>query len=997
MTGYAYIIAGGGTAGCVLAARLSEDPDVRVLLLEAGPARRTRQVRIAADWPSLLGSELDWAGHTTAQAGAGPLPYPAGRGLGGSGAINAMAHIRGHAGVYDAWAAAGADGWAYADLLPYFMRSEHATAEGRDPVLRGTGGPVRVAPVPEPDRHPVARAFASALAGLGVPATADLSGAVQEGVAWPDLAIEDGQRVSPAGAYLTPAWTRQNLTIMGSCLVTSLVIRDGRCTGVRYLHHGEISQAHADGEVIVCAGAVGSAKLLMLSGIGPADQLRSVGITPVADLPVGANLQDHPVVLARYVVPGPLPRSSYNHGEMYAAVRSPLARGWPDLHLFPILLPSAPAGCPVPESGFSLAAAVVAPASTGTVQLASADPSAAPLTDPGFLTDAADIVRLEAGLDLIRRAATAAGFPPAAHPPGAVTGAALRAWIRRAAGSYWHPAGTCRMGSGPDTVTGPGLRVHAITGLRVADASVIPVIPNAPAHATVLAVAERAATLIRAQRPLPSPPVTGKGDPSMTTTTAQRAGLGLRRYVENRHIDWIPDGARHGRPWTQFAFWLGGNVNIFNVFLGGFTVAIGLSLWWALIAITAGTLIGALLIALHATQGPVLGIPQSVQSRAQFGFYGSAWFFVVVLALNIGFIASELVIQAQAMSGITTALSMPAWITVLAIPSVVIGVFGYRWIHAVMQATAVIVGISLIIMLIQGLRYGGTLPAAETSLARPPAGLFAAGVALLVIDMLSFGPFVSDYSRYLPARTNGRRLFWCIYSGNVIATTGSCAVGAYLAALLPSLGPVAAIGKISGPWALLVMAASLVNANTFNAYTGAFQLLALGSMRHRFRTESVTARLIPFGAVMAAGVVIAVLGYAHFVTGLSNFLDDLLILLIPWSAVNLADYFIVRRRSYDIASFFTPDGVYGKIAWRGLTAYAAGVAAEIPFVSQPDLKGPLVSALGGADISWLVGFLTAALLYLVLAAGQPGTARHDRQAVQPARVAAAKPPPTASA
>jgi NCS1 family nucleobase:cation symporter-1 len=470
----------------------------------------------------------------------------------------------------------------------------------------------------------------------------------------------------------------------------------------------------------------------------------------------------------------------------------------------------------------------------------------------------------------------------------------------------------------------------------------------------------------------------------MTTATMPRR-TGLRRYVENRHIDWIPAAARHGKPWHQCAFWFGANVNVFNVVLGGVCVTIGLSLWWALIAIGTGTLIGALLIALHATQGPVLGIPQSIQFRAQAGYYGSAWFFPVVLALNIGFIASELVIQAQAMTGITAALSMPAWIIVLAVPSAVIGIFGYRWIHAVMQATAVIVGISLIIMLIQGLRYGGTLPAAHTSLARPPAGLFAAGVALLVIDMLSFGPFVSDYSRYLPARTDGRRLFWAIYAGNVIATAGSCAVGAYLAALLPSLGPVAAIGKISGPWALLVMAGSLVNANTFNAYTGSFQILAFTGMWRRFKAESVRVRLIPFSAVMATGMVTAVLGYAHFVTNLSNFLDDLLVLLIPWSAVNLADYFIVRRRTYDIASFFSPDGVYGKVAWRGLAAYAAGIAAEIPFVAQPDFKGPLVGALGGADISWIIGFFTAALIYLILSAGLPGTARHDRRAAAAGR------------
>src|SRR6266568_2956253 len=282
----------------------------------------------------------------------------------------------------------------------------------------------------------------------------------------------------------------------------------------------------------------------------------------------------------------------------------------------------------------------------------------------------------------------------------------------------------------------------------------------------------------------------------------------LRRYVENRHIDHIPAGARHGKPWHQFAFWWGGNVNVFNVVLGGVTVSIGLTFWWALTAITIGTLIGALLIALHATQGPRLGVPQSIQSRGQFGFYGAAFMFPAVLLLNVGFIAAELVIQAQAMTGVTTALSIPAWILILAIPSVVIGIFGYRWIHWVMQATAVVVGVSLVIMFAQGLRYGA-LPAREMTLARPTFGLFLAGVALLVIDMLSFGPFVSDYTRYLPANTSGRRLFWAIYAGSVLATFFSCAIGAYLAALLPSLGPVAAIGAVSGKWALIIMALSL--------------------------------------------------------------------------------------------------------------------------------------------------------------------------------------------
>ena len=244
---------------------------------------------------------------------------------------------------------------------------------------------------------------------------------------------------------------------------------------------------------------------------------------------------------------------------------------------------------------------------------------------------------------------------------------------------------------------------------------------------------------------------------------------------------------------------------------------------------------------------------------------------------------------------------------------------------------------------------------------------------------------MSDYTRYLPAATNGRRLFWAIYSGNVLATVGSCAVGAYLAALLPSLGPVAAIGKVSGKWALIIMALSLINADTFNAYTGAFQVLAFGGMWRRFKSVSVMVRLIPYVCVMAVGAVIAYLGYTSFVANLTNFLDVLLVIFIPWSAVNLADYFLVRRGNYDVASFFAADGTYGRFAWRGLLAYAIGLAAEWPFVSQPDYTGPLVKTLGGAGISWLVGWFAAAIIYLFLVAVIPSTARHDRQIATTAR------------
>jgi choline dehydrogenase len=482
-----------------MAARLSQDPKVRVLLLEAGSSARTQAMRVPGAWPQNLGSAADWAEVTTGQADAGPVAYPRGRGLGGSGAINAMAHVRGHRAVYDRWAAGGAAGWGFEDLLPYFCRSERA--EGRDLELRGAHGPVRVGPVPEGERHPVAGAFAAALEGAGCPASDDLSGRVQEGVAWADLAIAEGERASATDAYLRPVLGRPNLTVETGCLVTRLLVRRGRRTGVTYSRRGIPVRAWAAGEVIVCAGAIGSPVLLMLSGIGPAGPLRALGIEVVADVPaVGQNLQDHPVVLVSYASPVPLPDSRYNHGEVYAALRSGLAGAWPDLHLFPILLPVAPAGCQAPPFGYALVAAVVAPDSRGSVRLASADPQAAPLIDPGFLREGRDVDRLEEALAMVRQAGAGpelAGVRLAEVWPGPQirTRTAARGYLRRRVGSYYHPAGTCSMGTGPGAVVDPQLRVRGVAGLRVADASVMPTIPNAPLNATVLAIAERAAEL----------------------------------------------------------------------------------------------------------------------------------------------------------------------------------------------------------------------------------------------------------------------------------------------------------------------------------------------------------------------------------------------------------------------------------------------------------------------------------------------------------------------
>jgi choline dehydrogenase-like flavoprotein len=501
LTSHEFIVVGAGTAGSVVAARLSEDPAARVLLVEAGPALGPEAVSIPRAWPTLTGSEVDWGYVTVEQPGlaGAALPYPLGKTLGGSSSINAMIYIRGDRSSYDTWAAYGAPGWGYEDLLPYFRRSEQAA--GRDPRYRGTEGPMK--PMAATNVHPTGRAFSNAFEELGYPVADDLNGADREGVSWAELNVVNGVRQSAADGYLRPVLDRPNLTVVTDACVRSIRVSGTRCTGVEYLLHGELRSAEAVREVILCAGAIGSAHLLQLSGIGPADALRSHGIDVIVDLPgVGDNLADHPLGVVVYAAAKPMPAGSDDYGRVFAALRTDSALSAPDIQLLFIDVPFAqPTQAALPE-GYTIAFSALRPHGRGSVTLASDDPEVQPVIDPGLMTDERDMRTMLTALRLTRKIggseALAEWRKDEAFPgPTVRTEEQERDYLRRSTGSYHHPVGTCRLGTDERAVTDVELRVRGIEGLRVADASVMPSIPAANTNATVLAIAERAAAIIR--------------------------------------------------------------------------------------------------------------------------------------------------------------------------------------------------------------------------------------------------------------------------------------------------------------------------------------------------------------------------------------------------------------------------------------------------------------------------------------------------------------------
>ena len=496
---YDYIIAGGGTAGCVLAARLSERADVSVLLLESGPRDTKPELSIPPVWVNLWDTEVDEPYQTEPQTAQDGLVHDWHRGhtLGGGSSINGMIFLRGHRNDFDSWGALGAVGWAWNDVLPYFQRLE--TVPGGDPTVRGTDGPMRPAPSATPNA--LSQVFIDAAASLGNPITPNFNGHLQEGVGWHELSITGGFRQSAAVAYLHPAESRSNLTVSTDSRATRLLMSGNRVTGVQFRRDGAQVEAPALREVIVSSGSLESPRLLLLSGVGPADGLRGAGIDVRHDLPgVGRNLHDHPLTSVVFEAERPIADGLTNHAESSMLWRSDPGLAGPDMQLLfahvPYHLPHRQA----PPNSFTLSVTVT-PRSRGSVSLRDASPDTAPVVDPRYLSDSSDLDRLVEGVKVAREVAAARpfdGWRGKEVLPGAndTSRAALEAFVRRGTGTYHHPVGTCAMGTGDHSVVSPQLRVHGVAGLRVVDASIIPKIGCVNTNATVTMIAERAADII---------------------------------------------------------------------------------------------------------------------------------------------------------------------------------------------------------------------------------------------------------------------------------------------------------------------------------------------------------------------------------------------------------------------------------------------------------------------------------------------------------------------
>lgn len=525
--GFDYVIVGGGSAGCVLAARLSENPAARVCLLEAGGRDSHPFIHMPVGFAKMTTGPLTWGLTTAPQKHADnrEILYAQAKVLGGGSSINAEVFTRGHPSDYDRWVEEGAEGWGFADIRKYFLRSEgNSILSG---AWHGTDGPLGVSNIADPS--PVTRAFVQSCQEAGIPYNPDFNGPVQEGAGVYQTTIRNNRRCSAAVGYLRPARGRANLTVVTGAQVLRVRFEGTRAVGVEYALGGTPRVARAASEVIVTAGAIGTPKLMMLSGVGPAGHLGEHGIEVVQDLPgVGQNLQDHFGVDIVAELKEHVSLDKYNRphwmlwaGLQYALFRSgPVSSNvveggafWhsepgatrPDLQFHFLAGAGAEAGVPsVPKgaSGITLNSYTLRPRSRGSVTLRSADPRALPVVDPNFLADPDDLRVSAEGVriscEIFRQPSLARHVKDLRFPDASVrTTADFEAYTRRYGRTSYHPTCTCKMGSDAMAVVDPQLRVHGLDGIRICDSSVMPSLIGSNTNAPTIMIGERAADLIR--------------------------------------------------------------------------------------------------------------------------------------------------------------------------------------------------------------------------------------------------------------------------------------------------------------------------------------------------------------------------------------------------------------------------------------------------------------------------------------------------------------------
>lgn len=509
MAQYDYVVIGAGSAGCVVANRLTEDAETTVLLLEAGNPANKPEIQTPLDWTKLCGTEVDWAYFTEEE------PYinnrkiycPRGKVLGGTSSINAMIYIRGNRRDFDQWQELGNPGWSYEDVLPYFKKSENQQRGASQ--FHGVDGALSVT-------DPIAPAvtsqkFVEAAVAMGYSNNPDFNGEQQEGAGLYQLTIKDGKRHSTAAAFLLPILNRPNLTAQTEALVTRLLFEGTRTVGVEYMHEGTMHQVFVNQEVILSAGAFDSPKLLMLSGIASAEHLQTLGIPVLVDLPgVGQNLQDHlRVSVAHQATQDLQPAASSNIAEagLFLHTESNLD-AVPDLQFFSRPVLWVPPAYARSGSEFASTVCLTHPQSRGSVSLRSVSPNDSPVIRLNYLQSESDVQKLVAGIKIIRQLFNSNAFDEFRGEevaPGAdvTSDEALQAYVREVCDSIYHPVGTCKMGTDPMAVVDPELRVHGVQGLRVVDASIMPNITTGNTNAPTIMIGEKAADLIKAAGRVP--------------------------------------------------------------------------------------------------------------------------------------------------------------------------------------------------------------------------------------------------------------------------------------------------------------------------------------------------------------------------------------------------------------------------------------------------------------------------------------------------------------